>query len=169
MKNQGKFMLKIPLALLLLCLITFGCSSSSKTQPSSDILGIRIGMSKEDTIKRLQEIGKLDREERKQQEIWTLNNDPHYSHLILAFDKEKQDVRYITAKALENGSRVRYSDVLDISKAKLVTSPNNYKYIQEVQASGPTPGYSRIASGTSADYLNYFSLKELNLPEEESK
>ncbi len=62
-------MLKNLLALLLLCLITFGCSGSSKTQPSSDILGIRIGMSKEDAIKRLQEIGKLDHEERKQQEI----------------------------------------------------------------------------------------------------
>jgi hypothetical protein len=162
-------MLKNLLALLLMCLITFSCSSSSKTQSGSDILDIRIGMSKEDTIKRLQEIGKLDREERKQQEIWTLNNDPHYSHLILAFDKEKQDVRYITAKARGNGDRLRYSDVLDTSKAKLTTSPNNYKYIQDVQGSESTPGYTRIASGTDSNYLNYFSLKELNLPEEESK
>ncbi len=81
-------------------------------------------------IKRLNEIGKLDHEERKQQEIWALNNDPHYSHLILAFDKEKQDVRYITAKARTDGSRVLYSDVLDINNAKLITSPNNYKYIR---------------------------------------
>jgi hypothetical protein len=162
-------MLKNLLALLLLCLITFGCSGSSKTQPSSDILGIRIGMSKGDAIKRLQEIGKLDHEERKQQEIWTLNNDPHYSHLILAFDKEKQDVRYITAKARENGTRIRYSDVMDISRAKLISSPNNYKYIQEVQANESTTGYSKIASGTNADYLTYFSHKELNLLEEETK
>lgn len=162
-------MLKHLLALLLLCLITFGCSSSLKTQPSSDILGIRIGMSKEDAIKRLQEIGKLDHQERKQQEIWTLNNDPHYSHLILAFDKEKQDVRYITAKARENGTRIRYSDVMDISKAKLINSPNNYKYIQEVQANESIAGYSKIASGTNVDYLTYFSHKELSLPEEETK
>jgi hypothetical protein len=162
-------MLKNLPTLLLLCLLAFGCTNQSKTQSASDILGIRIGQSKEDAIKRLNEVGKLEREERKQQEIWTLNNDPHYSHLIVAFDKEKQILRFITAKARENGTRVRYSDVMDISQAKLTTSPNNYKYIQEVQASESTPGYTRIASGTDADYLNYFSLKELNLPEEESK
>ena len=160
-------MIKNLLALLLFCLIAFGCSSSSKTQSNSDILGIRIGMSKEDTIKRLQEIGKLDHEERRQQEIWTLNNDPHYSHLILAFDKEKQDVRYITAKARENGSRLRYTDVIDIAKAQQRSSANNFKYIEEVAANGSTPGYTRITSGTDSDYLNYFSLKELNSPEEE--
>ncbi len=155
--------------LLLLCLITLACTNAPQTQSNSDILGIKIGMSKEGTIKRLNEIGKLDHEERKQQEIWTLNNDPHYSHLILAFDKEKQDVRYITAKAREKGSRVRYSDVIDIKKAQQRSSANNYKYIEEVPATESTPGYTRIASGTDSNYLTYFSLKELNLPEEESK
>ncbi|MCA1626048.1 MAG: hypothetical protein LC768_06650 [Acidobacteria bacterium] len=162
-------MLKNLLALLLFCLIAFGCSNSSKTQSNSDILGIRVGMSKDDTTKRLNEIGKLDHEERKQQEIWTLNNDPRYSHLIVAFDKEKQVVRYITAKARENGSRVRYSDVIDIVKAQQRSSSNNYKYIEDVQANESTPGYTRIASGTDSNYLTYFSLKELNLPEEEAK
>ena len=162
-------MLKNLLALLMLCLITFSCSNPSKTQSGSDILGIKIGMSKEDTIKRLNEIGKLDHEERKQQEIWALNNDPHYSHLIVGFDKEKQKVRYITAKVRENGSRLRYSDVLDIGKAQQTNSANNYKYTEEVQENESTPGYTRIASGTDSNYLNYFSIKELNLPEEESK
>jgi hypothetical protein len=162
-------MLKSLLVLFLLGLTAFDCSNSTKTQSKSDILGIRIGLSKEDTTKRLNEIGKLDHEERKQQEIWALNNDPHYSHLIVAFDKEKQILRFITAKARENGTRVRYSDVMDISKAKLTTSSNNYKYIQEVQGNESTPGYTRIASGTDSDYLTYFSLKELNLPAEEGE
>jgi len=162
-------MLKNLLALLLLGLIAFGCSNSSKTQSVSDILGIRIGLSKEDATKRLNEIGKLDHEERKQQEIWVLNNDPHYSHLIVAFDKEKQLVRFITAKARENGTRLRYSDVMDISNAKLTSSANNYKYILEVQAKESTVGYTKIASGTDSNYLTYFSFKELNLPEEEEK
>ncbi len=162
-------MLKNLLALLLLGLITFGCSNLSRNQPDSDILGIRIGMSRQDTIKRLNEIGKLDREERKQQEIWTLNNDPHYSHLIVAFDKEKQLVRFITAKARENGTRLRYSDVMDISNANLTSSANNYKYIQEVQAKELTVGYTKIASGTDSNYLTYFSLKESNSFEEEEE
>ncbi len=111
----------------------------------------------------------MDHEERKQQEIWALNNDPHYSHLIVAYDKEKQLVRFITAKARENGTRLRYSDVMDISNAKLTSSANNYKYIQEVQAKESTVGYTKIASGTDSNYLTYFSFKELNLPEEEEK
>lgn len=157
------------LILLFLCFIGFACSKSSNSDPKSDILGIRIGMSREDTMKRLNEIGKLDRMERKQQEIWTLNNDAHYSHLILAFDKEKQGVRYVTAKARENGSRLRYSDVIDTGKAQHTISTNNYKYTQEVQGNESTPGYTKIASGTDSNYLTYFSLKELNLPEEEAK
>lgn len=162
-------MLKILLALSLSSLLIFGCSGSSNTQSNSDILGIKIGMSKEATVKRLQEIGKLDREERKQQEIWTLNNDPHYYYLIVAFDKEKQAVRYVTAKARDNGTRVPYKDVIDISTAKLTTSPNNYKYTQEFQANESTPGYTKITSGTDANYLTYFSLKELNSSEEEEE
>ena len=78
-------MLKTLLALSLLGLISLNCSTSPQMQSGSDILGIKIRMSKEAAVKRLQEIGKLDREERKQQEIWTLNDDPHYSFLIIAF------------------------------------------------------------------------------------
>jgi hypothetical protein len=32
-----------------------------------------------------------------------------------------------------------------------------------------TPGYTKITSGTDANYLTYLSLKELNLPEEEKE
>ncbi|MEO6589921.1 MAG: hypothetical protein ABIP06_11520 [Pyrinomonadaceae bacterium] len=126
-------------------------------------------MSKEAAVKRLQEIGKLDREEAKQQEIWTLNNDPIYSHLIVAYDNEKQLVRFVTAKARENGTRLRYSDVMDISNAKLTSSANNYKYIQEIQAKESTVGHNKIASGTDSSYLTYFSIKGLNMPEEEEE
>ena len=162
-------MLKILLALSLLCLFTFNCSTWSKKQSDSDILGIKIGMSKEAAVKRLQELGKFDREETKQQEIWTLNNDPHYSHLIVAYDQEKQAVRFVTAKARANGTRLRYSDVMDISNAKLRNSANNYKYIQEIQAKESTIGYTKIASGTDSNYLTYFSIKELNMSEEEEE
>ncbi|MFN2501536.1 MAG: hypothetical protein ABR530_05940 [Pyrinomonadaceae bacterium] len=159
-------MLKILIALSLLGVVTINCSNP-RTQSGSDILGIAIGMSKEAATERLQEIGSLDREERKQQEIWTLNDDPHYSHVILAYDKDKHVVRFITAKARENGTRVSYGDVMDINNSKLTSSANNYKYTQEVQAQGSAVGYTRIASGTDPKYLTYFSLKELHLPEQE--
>ncbi len=122
-------MVKNLLALLLLSLITVGGCKSLKAPSDSDVLGIKIGMNKEDAAKRLNEIGKLEKEESKQQEVWALNNDLHYSHLIVAFDKKNKKVRYITAKARENGSRVLYSDVMDIGKARQTSSANNYKLI----------------------------------------
>jgi hypothetical protein len=160
-------MLKILTALLFLSLIVFGGCSSFKAPSDSDILGIKIGMNKEDAAKRLNEIGKLEKEESKQQEVWALTNDSHYSYLIVAFNKETQKVRFITAKARENGSRLRYTDVLDIGKAQQTSSANNYKYSQEVPGSAFTSGYTKIASGADSNYLTYFSLKELNSSDEE--
>lgn len=159
----------LPAVLLLLCLITLGCSNAQNTKTDFDILGLKIGMSNDAAHKRLNEIGKLEREESKQQEIWLLNDDRHYSHLILAFDKEKRDVRFITAKARENGIRLRYSDVLDIGKAKLISSQTSYKYVQEIDGNGSAPGCTKIASGKNSEYLTYFSLKESNLSAEESE
>ncbi len=159
-------MVKNLLALLLLSLITVGGCKSLKAPSDSDVLGIKIGMNKEDAAKRLNEIGKLEKEESKQQEVWALNDDPHYSHLIIGFGKKDQEVRYVTVKARENGSRVRYSDVLDIEKSQQTSSANNYKYIQEVPGNALNSGYTKIASGTDSNYLTYFSLKELNSSEE---
>lgn len=165
MKTQT---LKI-LTVLLLSLIAFGCSYLPQPKSDSNILGINLGTSKTEAHKRLNELGKLDREESKQQEIWTLNNDPHYSHLILAFDKENQSVRYITAIARENGTPVQYRDIIDTEKAKQTGSANNYKYVQEIEGNLTTSGYLKIASGKDINNLTYFSLKKLNSSEEEDE
>lgn len=150
----------------LLLLIVLGCNSP-KAESKADILGIRLDMNQENAHKRLREIGKLEKEERKQQEIWALNDDPHYSHLIVAFTSENPSVRYITAKAREGGSRIRYSDVIDINKARRIGSAGNYKYIEEFPAEENRSQYSIIASGTDTDYLTYLSLKVLNPSESE--
>ncbi len=160
-------MLKNLLALLFLSLFIYGGCSSIRVPSDYDILGIKIGMNKEDAAKRLNEIGKLQNEESNQQEVWALTDKPHYSFLIIGFNKKTQKVRFITAKARENGSRVSYGDVLDIGNAQQQKSANNYKYIQEIPGSTLTFGYTKIASGTDPNYLTYFSLKELNSSEEE--
>lgn len=147
------------LTLPFLCLLFLGCP---KTESKADILGIRINMSEEKAHKRLSEIGKLEKEESKQQEVWILNNDPRYSYLIVAFTKEDPTVRYVTAKARADGERVRYSEVLDVQKARQTGSAGNYKYIQEFPADGKNSGYSIIASGKDQNYLTYLSLKDLN-------
>lgn len=165
MKTQT---LKI-LLVLSVCLTAFGCSYLPQTKSDSDILGIKLGTSEKEVRKRLNELGRLDREESRQQEIWTLNNDPHYSHLILAFDKENQSVRYITVKARENGTPVQYRDVVDLEKAKQISSAGNYKYVQEIEGSLTISGYIKTASGKDTNNLTYYSLKKLNSSEEEEE
>lgn len=154
------------LLLLLSCLLAFGCNSK-KTEPKSDILGIKPDMSQENAHKRLREIGKLEKEERKQQEIWALNDDPRYSYLIVGFTKENPAVRYVTAKTREDGSRVSYSDVLDLEKARQIGSVNNYKYVQKFPAVENHSAYSIVASGKDPNYLTYLSLKVFDPSESE--
>ncbi len=155
--------------LLLACLLTASCLESLKSQSEADVLGIRIGMPNEEAAKRLRQIGRLEKEEKKQQEVWVLNDDPRYSFLIIGFDKEEQDVRYVTAKTRENGTPVRYGDVMDVGKAQHISSANNHKYVQEKPRSLLAHGYSIIASGTDPNNLTYLSLKKQGSGEEEKE
>ena len=123
-----------------------------------EILGISVGMQPADALARLEKIGRREKQERKQQEVWVLNNDPRFSHLIIAFTKGYTEVRYVTAK-VRDGVHVRYQDVLDLSKAKQMGAPNNNKYVLEVPASGGRPGYVLIARGTDPHFLAYFSIE----------
>lgn len=131
-------------------------------QTKHDVLGLKVGMNKDDAVKRLQKIGSKERDERKQQEIWNLTDDSSYSHIIIAFNKENK-VRFITAKGRESGKRVRYSDVIDVKKARQMGAVNNYKYVLEMPARGKKPGYKVIARGQDQDYLTYFSIEELEV------
>lgn len=149
----------------LLSLVLFDVQITA-AETKHEILGIRIGMSRNDTRRRLEKLGKLEREERKQQEIWNLTDDPNYSYIIIGFNKENTEVRYITAKARENGKRVRYSDVLDLKKAKQTGATNNYRYVLEIPGRGKTAGYIITARGQNPDYLTYFSIKKLEGKEE---
>jgi hypothetical protein len=57
--------------------------------------------------------------------------------------------------------------VLDTKKAKQAGTINNYKYVFKVPAHRKTPGFLIIARGTNADYLTYFSIKQLENDEGE--
>jgi hypothetical protein len=138
-------------------------SHFAEAKTKHEILGLRVGMSKEEALNRLQEIGSKERDERKQQEIWNLTNDKHYSYIIIAFDKDNTKVRFITAKAREGGKRVRYRDVIDIKKARQEGVTNNYKYVLEVPARSKELGYKVVARGRDKEYLTYFSIEELEI------
>lgn len=150
-----------------LLLLIFSNVKNTVAKTKHEVLGIKIGMSRDDARRRLEKLGKLEKEESKQQEVWMLTDEPHYSYIIIGFDKEKSKVRFITAKARENGRRVRYADVLDIKKAEQTGTTNNYKYQLKVSAHEKTRSYIVIARGTDANYLTYFSIKQLESDEGE--
>ncbi len=70
-------------------------------------------------------------------------------------------MRFITAKARENGKRVRYDEVLDIKKARQAGSQANLNYIQDVPARGKKAAYKIVARGTDPIFLTYFSIERI--------
>ncbi|MDQ3042451.1 MAG: hypothetical protein M3R11_08765 [Acidobacteriota bacterium] len=137
------------------------CPNKVNAEVKSDVLGLRLGMNKEAAHKILQKIGKLEKTESKQQEVWVLNADRSFSYIIIAFDREYTEVRFITAKAREKGKRVRYRDVLDLKKARQAGTNNNNNYIQEMPGRADKPGYKIIARGQDPIYLTYFSIERI--------
>jgi len=150
-------MMKIAIAIC--CLLLFAPACATVVEPKPEILGIRLGMSREEAHARLREIGQLEKEERRQQEVWRLTGAPFYSHLMVAYNKEYTSVRYVTAVAAEQGQRLRYSDVVDLARARKETTPASHAYTQEMPARADRPGFIAKAIGADPTYLKYYSVE----------
>lgn len=145
------------------CLLLFvsACSQASH-EPRPEILGVRLGMGRDEARARLQSIGQLEKEERRQQEVWRLNDDASYGHLIVAYDKGYTAVRFVTAVAKDGGSRVRYSDVIDKARAREDVTPATRTYTQEVAARDGRPGFVVKAIGSDPESLKYYSVEKID-------
>jgi hypothetical protein len=141
----------------LILLALAACARDAGRAGGHDVLGLRVGMSREDALRRLAQLGRKERDERKQQEVWALNDNPDYTHLLVGFNKEKTEVRYVTGIA--RPGRVRYDAVVDPGKAKRADVLNNHTYEQEVAPEGSRPGYIVAARGTDPQFLSYHSVK----------
>jgi hypothetical protein len=140
------------------CLLLLAAACATKGGPKPEILGVRLGMSRGDAHARLQAIGKLEKEERRQQEVWRLNDDPSYSHLMVAYNKDYTSVRYVTAVANEQGRRVPYADVVDLGSARLESAQASRTYWQELPERSGRPAFVAKAIGTDPTYLKYYSV-----------
>jgi hypothetical protein len=78
---------------------------------------------------------------------------------MVAFNKEYTAVRYVTAVANEQGRRVRYAEVVNLSSAREESTPASHAYTQEVPASADRPGFVAKAIGTDPTYLKYYSVE----------
>ena len=151
--------MRLTVTVLCLLLIAPACSRTRDARTMPEILGIRLGATKGEAHSRLEELGRLEREERKQQEVWALNNDPSYSHLIISYDREHKGVRFVTAVAKEDGRRVRYSDVVDTAKASRAAAGSNVTYTVDNPGEGEGPAYVVRAIGSDPQFLKYYSIK----------
>ena len=128
-------------------------------EPAPEIMGIRLGMTRDSAHARLQSLGSLEKEERKRQEVWAIK-DRRVSHLLIGFDKEFR-VRYVTAIARPGGEHIRYQEVADLERAKRTNTQGNYKFTWVVSAHGGEPGYVVMAHGRDPKYLETYSVKRV--------
>ena len=141
------------LALIAALLFSFAVAAAD-APPVSDILGVRLGMSREEVRSGLADVARLEREERRRHEIWTIHDDPRFASLIIGYTKE-WNVRFVTAVAKPEGTAVRYDEVLDLAAAMLRTAGKTRTY---TWVTG-TPPYSIIAIG-GPSRLDYLSLED---------
>jgi hypothetical protein len=147
-----------------LLLIVSSSALADVKEPPPSILGISLGMKEAAARQVLDKLGRLQKEERRRQEVWNLTGDPRYASLIIAFDK-KQEVRYVTVftheGAASRGQRVRYSELGDVKSARLERIGNNVKYTWDVASKGGGSRYLVVARGTDAQYLSSYSIKRV--------
>lgn len=155
--------------LVVIVLTMTQCVGKTTSELPKDILGISIGMSKENADRRLREIGKFIREEGKRQQVWMLNDNPNLGHIAIGYSENNQ-VRYVTAFAKpRDGQPLPYKNVGDLSAAKEEIAGPNRRYIWQVPAQGDTPGYSVIARGGNAEFLSSYTLSKSNVSGEKSE
>ncbi len=127
--------------------------------PQPEIMGISLGMSRDDARAHLKSIGSLERETRKRQEVWTIRND-RISHLLVGYDPEFR-VRYVTAIARSGGPRIRYDDVANLESARREDNQGNYRLTWQIAARSGHSAYVLIAHGHDPDYLDSYSVKKM--------
>jgi len=148
--------------LFLLCfLCLFVATAEAKGRP--EILGVSLMMSREVAQARLKTIGRLEKEERKRQEVWAVN-DRRVSHILVGYDTDYR-VRYITAIARAGGPRIRYQEVVDVKHAQRVNYQGNYKFTLEARRG--QVAYVTIAHGRDPQYLDSYSVKKVDPNEKE--
>jgi hypothetical protein len=140
-----------------------GIAIVAAKSPDPEVLGIRLSMSQKDAHARLKGKGKLEKEERKRQEVWALS-DRRVSHLIVGFDADYR-VRYVTAIARTVGPRIRYSEVGDLKTAEESNNQGNYKFTWRVEARAGHSAYLVVAHGHDPLHLDSYSIKRLDAEE----
>ncbi len=153
-------------AVLCLSALIFTTQGAPETAPElkREILGLHLDMGKAAVQKRLKEIGKFVRDERKRQEVWEVR-DERFSHLAVGFDA-KETLRYVTAMARtdKEAKRVGYGEIGDVKAARQAgdLAIKNFAYEWSLPAAGGEPAMLVIVRGRDPEFLSTYSLKRVS-------
>ena len=134
-------------------------------KPQPQIMGITLDMRRDVAQARLQTIGKLEKQDRKRQEVWAVK-DQRISHLLIGYDAENR-VRYVTAIARADGQRLRYEEIADLKSAERISNQGNVKLTWQVAAHRRQLAFIVVARGHDPQYLDSYSIKKLDQEGEE--
>src|SRR5215213_464420 len=133
--------------LLCLCVLLAigGLAGAVPVKLRPEIMGVALGMSRQNAQARLKSIGNLEKEQRKRQEVWAVK-DPRISHLLVGYDADYR-VRYVTALARTDGPKIRYQEIADLKTAQRAVVQGNHKFTWEIEARRGQFAYILIARG----------------------
>lgn len=152
--------------LLILSIIASACSANKTTGLPKDLLGLSIGMSKEQAQRRLEEIATFESEARKVGQLWRLKNDPHFSSVAVDYDKENR-IRFVTAFVEKTAKeKIRFTDVGDLTKARAEIIEPHYRYIWEVPGTDDKPAYFVNVYGDNPEFVTTYSLAKMIDPQQ---
>lgn len=142
------------------------CATKTAAPPAPDlsdsVLGLKIGMSKEDADKRLRESGEFKEAMEKRQEVWFVKNDKHFNGVAVGYDRENR-VRYVTAYS-EPGKvseRLRFTAVGDLTKAAQEITDPHHRYTWKVPAANGKPEYVITIYGADKEFLSMYTMGEI--------
>lgn len=147
--------------IIVFSVVLSACAAKTASELPKEILGIPIGMSREDAERRLEEIAAFESDHQKFGQLWKLKNDPHFSSIAVAYDKDDR-VRFVTAFVEKAAAKekIRFADVGDLTKAKAEILEAHHRYIWEVDGDGSA--YVVNIYGDNPDFVTTFSLAKKN-------
>ena len=125
--------------------------------PSGEILGLRLGMSREAAIERLERIGRPQGTEDEEggKQSWALK-DRRYRYVVVGFDADR--LAWFSLFARPGGRPVLMRELGDLARAK---RQGNYIYVWSVPSRGGRAGYEVIARSLDPDTLQSLSVAPL--------
>ena len=150
---------------ILFNLAALACSASRL--PSSELLGLRVGMDKASAQAHLNEISDFIRSEGRNQELWKLKDASRFETLAVGYSGDQ--IRYVTA-FVNKAAREKplpFSSIGDIRVARSEIAEPHFRYIWDVPVTKNQPACSVNVYGDNPEFVTMYTL--VRRSENESK